>query len=87
MGTMGRMPFPLSVADVWRMFEWADGRRAKDKEAACEWLDSVYTDLEDNIERGRRHVLRSFRCTAARVACKRHGGAGGNLSLMPANNS
>ena len=41
------MPFPLTVADVWKMFEWYGGKRTEQKKAVCEWLDSVYTDLED----------------------------------------
>lgn len=41
------MAFPVSVADVWKMFEWANSRKAKNKEAVCEWLDAVYKDLED----------------------------------------
>jgi hypothetical protein len=39
--------FPLSIADVWKVFEWANHRKAESKAAVSEWLDSVYTDLED----------------------------------------
>jgi hypothetical protein len=39
--------FPLSIADVWKVFEWANRRKAESKTAVSEWLDSVYTDLED----------------------------------------
>jgi len=39
--------FPLSIADVWKVFEWANRRKADSKAAVSEWLDSVYTDLED----------------------------------------
>jgi hypothetical protein len=41
------MGFPLSLADVWKVFEFAQGRKAESKAAVCGWLDSVYTDLED----------------------------------------
>jgi hypothetical protein len=41
------MPFPVSVSDLWKMFAWANGQEAKNKKAVSEWLDAVYTDLED----------------------------------------
>ena len=45
--TISVMPFPLSVADLWTMFAWANSNPAKNKTQVCEWLDAVHTDLED----------------------------------------
>ena len=41
------MAFPLSIGDVWKVFEWANHRKAESKAAVAEWLGSVYIDLED----------------------------------------
>jgi len=41
------MPLPLSVGDIWKIFEWSNSRQAKKKEAVVEWLEAVYKDLED----------------------------------------
>jgi len=39
---------PLTAAlDLWKVFEWANKRKAEDKAAIVEWLESVYSDLED----------------------------------------
>jgi hypothetical protein len=44
------MHTPVSVADLWKIFEWAKGKKAEDKRAICDWLDSVYADLENLSE-------------------------------------
>lgn len=37
----------IGVGDLWKMFEWAHGREARNRKAIEEWLDAVYTDLSD----------------------------------------
>ena len=44
----------VGVSDVWKMFEWANGRKAARKQAVGEWLDAVYNDLEDLAKIWRR---------------------------------
>jgi hypothetical protein len=41
------MSIPLSFSDLWKVFEWVNGRAARNKAAVVEWLESVRTDLED----------------------------------------
>lgn len=40
------MQLPLPLSEIWRVFEWAYGRKAENKKAVCEWLEAVYGDLE-----------------------------------------
>lgn len=44
---MRSMSFPLSISDLWKVFEYANSQRTKNKEAVFAWLDAVYKDLED----------------------------------------
>jgi hypothetical protein len=37
----------ISVSDLWKMFEFANGRKAADKAAVSKWLSAVYDDLEE----------------------------------------
>ena len=45
-----RMGFPLGVSDVWKMFEWANHKKADNKAAVTEWLEAVYSDLNELSE-------------------------------------
>lgn len=41
------MALPISVDNVLKIFELATGRRATERACMIEWLDAVYSDLEE----------------------------------------
>src|SRR5215467_6924854 len=41
------MALPIGVSDVFKIFEFATGRKAERRERVIEWLDAVYSDLEE----------------------------------------
>jgi hypothetical protein len=44
------MAFTASVADLWKIFETANRRKAESKAAAVEWLSAEYRDLQSLTE-------------------------------------
>jgi hypothetical protein len=47
MYTAPMAPLPLAVSDIWKVYEWANRRKTDNKAAVVEWLDAVYSDLEE----------------------------------------